>query len=301
MEFKKWGSIFKSVVVFGLSVIFMGGSNLAIARTDEKQPELGSTLADSVSLYLPAVMKNFDPDKVYSLYLPAIMKNFDPSKAYQSFLPLILKQEIVIPPGEWDVLMTETFEDVFPDPADPWEIKDITGSNYMWAKRDCEHNTTYGGGYSAWAVGGGSSGSSLACGSHYPDGVETWMIYGPFSLVDYQQAELVFYRFLNMQFGDEFKWMASINGLEFYGEGTYAFEFWKKYVFDLTNVPTLGNLAGESQIYIAFVFKSNNDGATLSHGAYVDDIVLHACDGSCTPTASAFPLSEVHATSDLLK
>jgi len=44
-------------------------------------------------------------------------------------------------------------------------------------------------------------------------------------------------------------------------------------MLDLTDVPTLGNLMGQTQVWIAMVFLSDFSN-NYPEGAYVDDIVL---------------------------
>jgi hypothetical protein len=101
------------------------------------------------------------------------------------------------------------------------------------------------------------------------------MIYGPFSLADATDAELSFKLWLNSENGDDsIAWLASKDGASFRG---YAMSGstggWVEQVFDLTAVDGLGDLTGESQVWIAFRFQS--DGSTnMAEGAHLDDIVL---------------------------
>jgi hypothetical protein len=50
--------------------------------------------------------------------------------------------------------------------------------------------------------------------------------------------------------------------------------------FNLTDVQTQGELSGDSEVWIAFVFSSDS----LTHylgGAFIDNIVLRKCDSNC--------------------
>jgi len=59
--------------------------------------------------------------------------------------------------------------------------------------------------------------------------------------------------------------------------------------FDLTNVYELGNLTGQPEVWIAFVFTSDSF-VTYPEGAYVDDIVLRKVTGEpTTPTPTSTP------------
>ena len=100
------------------------------------------------------------------------------------------------------------------------------------------------------------------------------MVYGPFDLSDATDAELLFYYWNESESNyDYFEWMASIDGNQFYGTQTSGSTGgWVYKNFDLTNVYTLGDLTGQSQVWIAFIFQS--DGSTTYKGAFVDDIVL---------------------------
>jgi len=88
-------------------------------------------------------------------------------------------------------LLQEDFEGDFP--AGLWSVN--TG-NYAWAKKSCTANS---GSYSAWAIGGGTIGSTLSCGASYPNSVVTQMIYGPFDLSDANWAAFDFFANLNTE------------------------------------------------------------------------------------------------------
>jgi len=173
------------------------------------------------------------------------------------------------PPGPETVTI---FQDGFEggSPGD-WE-RIPTEDEYLWGKRDCRASA---GSYSAWAVGGGTVGDTLDCGSNYMDDAETRMVYGPFSLTDASVAELTFQMWLNTeQDYDGLSWTASIHGNQFYGyvsKGNTA--GWTSKTVDLTAVPTLGGLTGEEEVWIGLVFSSDGS-INHSEGVYVDDVVL---------------------------
>jgi hypothetical protein len=79
---------------------------------------------------------------------------------------------------------------------------------------------------------------------------------------------------------DIFFWGASTNGENYYGTmvtGNYA-SWTTGERLDLSNVPTLGNLLGRNQVWIAFAFGS--DGSVTDEGSFVDNIVLRKYMGS---------------------
>jgi hypothetical protein len=207
---------------------------------------------------------------------------------------------LVATPPIWLNITTENFESAFPNTG--WAVADYqTGSGeYYWGKRTCR---PAGGSYSGWAVGGGADGSSLSCGSNYPNNAFSWLIYGPFSLAGASDAELLFDAWVNSQLDyDRFFVGASIDNDMFYGTRTTGNSGgWTSENFDLTNVYTLGNLLGRSEVWIAFVFASDSS-ITYPEGAYVDNIVLRKLTGSLDELATSVAVScEVVRSGDYAK
>ncbi len=170
--------------------------------------------------------------------------------------------------------MSEDFEGPFPPAC--WYTFDNNGSQYgeyFWARRDCR---PHGGSYSGWGVGGGANGKNLGCGSDYPGVADSWMVYGPIDLSGAQHPELCFWYWLQSELtNDRLSWSASVDGAAFYGVGVSGdSQGWVPMKFDLTNVPTLGDLRGNASVWIAFGFASND--TQSGKGAYVDDIRLSA-------------------------
>jgi len=159
-------------------------------------------------------------------------------------------------------------------------VDDANGTGYIWGKRDCR---PFAGNYSGWGIGGGSSGSSLSCGSSYPNNVDTWMVYGPFSLADATAADLSFQLWLNSESGyDEVCRYASIDNVDYYGSCTSGNSGgWIDRVLDLGSVYTLGSLIGQPAVWVALEFYS--DGMiNYPEGGHVDNILLRKCSyGSC--------------------
>jgi predicted secreted protein len=197
--------------------------------------------------------------------------------------------EVELPEGTlgWTNIMTEGFEGSFPGSWDVFD--DVAGyGEYYWARRNCRPHS---GSYSGWSVGGGANGSSLSCGAYYPNYAESWMVYGPFDLTNATDAELLFWYWnFSESYYDGLFWGASINGSNFYGFSTSGNSGgWREKNFDLTNVYTLGNLTGQPQVWVAFVFISDS-ALNYAEGAYVDDIVLRKETGQpTTPTPTPTP------------
>jgi len=197
--------------------------------------------------------------------------------------------EIASSANGWTTIMYEDFNGTFPTSG--WTLGESGDGDYKWAKRDCK--SLLGGNYSAWAVGGGANGSSLQCGSYYPNNAYSYMIYGPFDLSSATDAELLFYYWTLTESGyDYLLWSASTNGSNFYGYPASGDSGGWQYVnFDLTSVPTLGNVTGQSQVWIGFFFISDS-AIRYPEGVYVDDITLRASIGPAptpTPTPTTTP------------
>jgi hypothetical protein len=184
----------------------------------------------------------------------------------------------------WTVIIDEGFEGAFPGSWTVFDNNGATSGEYHWAKNNCQAQA---GSYSGWAVGGGADGSSLSCSSNYPSNASSWMIFGPFSLADATAADLTFKLWLNTQSGHDYAYKtASTDGTNFYGyyiSGNSS--GWGDQTLDLANVPTLGDLTGEANVWIALIFTSDSS-TTYSEGVYVDNIVLRK-DVPGVPTATA--------------
>jgi hypothetical protein len=176
----------------------------------------------------------------------------------------LLQPESVNASG-WVTIMSEGFEGAFPG---SWTLY---GDDYTWNKKDCRANQ---GSYSGWGVGGGAQGSGLSCGGSYPNNANAWMIYGPFSLADATDAEMFYSFWTNTE--DEFDYLfvgASTDGSNFSGYNWWGDRSWTDDAFDLTDVYQLGDLTGEPEVWIGFLFWSD-ESVTYPEGAYVDDIEL---------------------------
>jgi hypothetical protein len=211
------------------------------------------------------------------------------TKVHLAFLPATPEGVANAPtpqPG-WTTIMSENFEGNWPTAG--WQSFDNSSSDageYRWAKRNCR---AVEGNNSAWAVGGGADGSNLSCGSNYPDGVESWMTYGPFSLSGTTAAELVFQLWNNSESSyDVIFWGASDDGDNFNG-WTLSGDTggWTNKSLDLADVPNTGSLLGKENVWIAFIFDSDSS-VNFSDGAHIDNIVLRKRANSTAQTGAVF-------------
>lgn len=171
----------------------------------------------------------------------------------------------------WETIFSDDFEGAFPD---SWAVGDTNpeGGEYHWGQRQCR---AFSGLYSAWIAGGGADGSALACGSTYPDNMESWLVYGPFSLEGATAAELTWKLWLDTEPEyDNLWWGASIDGEQFVATGASGdSQGWIDWTFDLNDVPDLGTVLGQPQVWVALIFVSDVD-TNVAEGCYVDDVVL---------------------------
>ena len=176
----------------------------------------------------------------------------------------LLQPESVDASG-WATIMSEGFEGAFPG------FWTLYGDDYTWSKRDCRPSL---GSYSGWGVGDGAQGSGLSCGDNYPDNASAWMIYGPFSLADATDAEMLYSFWTYTE--EEFDYLfvgASTDGSHFSGYSWWGDRSWTDDAFDLTDVYQLGDLTGEPEVWVGFWFKSD-ESFTYPEGVYVDNIEL---------------------------
>ena len=203
---------------------------------------------------------------------------------------------------DWMVLLEEDWEGGFD--GDVWTTIDRNGATngeYKWADRAVD-NPLNSGQRVAWAIGGGANGQGRNPADGYPKGVDSWLIYGPFSLSGASDAELSFNYSFAADAGDSFSVLLSTNGANWTGKqsdnggnGT-----WQERNF------ALDEYAGEPVVYLAFRFASNDSGNANKHAAFVDDITLRGNFGSRaylphiqlqpTPTATSTPTPTITPT-----
>jgi putative hemolysin len=177
-------------------------------------------------------------------------------------------------------IMTQNFEGAFPTTG--WTVFDDNGSDYGELYWDDDDYKPYTGYWSAWAADDGANGLDPTY-DNYADNMDSWMVYGPFNLSDATDADLMFYYWNESELNyDYFGWYASINDYNYYGYRTSGNTGgWVYQNFDLASVPTLGNLAGQPSVYIAFIFQS--DGSYTYKGPFVDDVTLQKSTVSAQP------------------
>lgn len=179
----------------------------------------------------------------------------------------------------YDTIMIEDFETGEID-TNKWEL---TGDPTWGITEDRKQS----GQYSIWCATGGDSAVSTKNG--YPNNMNSKIIFGPFDLSDVNYAKLTFMHFIDTEGEkDWFSCFASVDGLNFHGisisgqEGFFG--VWAEEVLNLNNVYGFGNMTGEKQVWIAFIFESDSI-STSDKGVFIDDIILTKKQVAGTPVA----------------
>jgi len=182
----------------------------------------------------------------------------------------------------WTTLMSEDFEGDFPGSS--WEVC----GDPTWGR------TTYkarSGSASAYCAAGGAQAVNPP--GPYPHNMDAWMIRGPFDLSQATDAELSFQHSTKTELAFDQFWVVAFTdgekwgGKDWSGDLTATCDGWCAETVSLQDFPGLGNLCGQSQVWVGFEFVS--DDSISDEGTYLDDVVLRAWSGqpSSTPTATA--------------
>lgn len=166
--------------------------------------------------------------------------------------------------------VTTIFSDGSEGSTSPWSV---TG-NPTWAI------TTYraaAGTHSSYCAG-----SAVAPPGPYFNNMDGWRVAGPFDLSALSAATFQFQMYVDTQVDKDWLWsLVSTNGTDFYGWGeSGTSNGWVTRSRDLAAVPTLGNVCGKSQVWIAFRFTS--DASIVAEGAYVDEVSVSGSGGGGT-------------------
>ena len=174
-----------------------------------------------------------------------------------------------------DTIMTDDFEGDFP--GTEWQ----RSGDPSWGKTNYKDHT---GSYSIWCAKDGTKG--VEPGSGYPNICQSMIIYGPFDLSKANYAQLRFWYLLDTEYEkDWFFYMASTDGNNFQGIGMSGeSRNWDEGMLHLNNLIDLGDITGRSQVWVAFIFESDNS-STADNGVYVDDVELTKRQVNGTPLA----------------
>jgi hypothetical protein len=170
--------------------------------------------------------------------------------------------------------MQEDFEGAFP--ATGWQLAG-NSEDVQWGKRDCR---AHGGSYSAWSHGGGAVGAVTACGTAYPDQLESYLIYGPFSLEGATAAEVQLAYWAETQPDvDTMLILLSTDADQWAGWSlSGSSQGWQVQTLDLATADVPGGVVGKPEVWLALGLES--DESLGFEGVFFDDVTLRAAGGS---------------------
>ncbi|MFZ2361150.1 MAG: fibronectin type III domain-containing protein [Anaerolineae bacterium] len=180
-------------------------------------------------------------------------------------------------PGEsWSQIKSETFEGAFPNAG--WTLLDTSPDGYerLWDDVNC---MAYGGSWSGWPARGGNHGVNPCTPTDYPNRVESWMVFGPFSLSNAVHAKTNFFMWRRLEANYDYIFFGvSHDGQTFSGHRYHGDEDWvhKEVWYD--------DWIGDDSVWVAWKFYS--DLTVQRRGPFVDNITIwkDVPPSSSTPT-----------------
>ena len=182
-------------------------------------------------------------------------------------------------------VLNEDFEGAFPG---VWAVSGAGGVE--WGDTNYRSHL---GSWSVWCAEGGPNGQPP--GSNYLNDMNTWMIFGPFSLSDATEGSLSFWLWNDSEVNfDWVGWGVSLDGSSFgVTMLSGATSGWERQTVDFTDVSALGDVTGQSSVWVAFFFQS--DSSNTKPGAYIDDVLIQkSTDG--TPDLVVLSPSNIPST-----
>lgn len=162
----------------------------------------------------------------------------------------------------WDLLLDEDFEGVFPQGACAVYDDSNDGFERSW---DDDDYRPFNGYYAAWPANGGADGVDPST-NDYPANLDSWLICGPYDLSNAQKFLVKFYRWMEINDSDDMVFVgASPDGQNFSGLGWHGTQGWVHY-----NV-WFDNVADDDSVWVAWGFQSDDD-EDRAEGAWIDDL-----------------------------
>ncbi len=183
-------------------------------------------------------------------------------------------------------LLVDGFEAAFPG---AWQVSDNDGGTNGEIYWDKTSFKSFAGSNSAWCAGGGPD--AVADGSPYANNMQSWMVAGPFDLTDASAGFWQFNYWLKSESGyDNFRFMVSLDGTNFNGYQISGDSLgWRSDSIDFVSDPTTGNITGNPEVWVAFIFQS--DATVTDEGVYVDEVIVQKDTSEPEPDIEISPLS----------
>jgi hypothetical protein len=212
---------------------------------------------------------------------------------------VILKNKISPPYSETQIppkirgtstLFSDDFEGAFP--GIKWQAGCVNLLLYYDAYWGQTSFKAYQGTKSVWCAAAGTAGVDPSS-NNYLDYMYAYMVAGPFNLTDATAGTYSLHYWMKTEKdADTFVFGVSTDGYYYWGGmDSGDSQGWVSGSVDLSNVPVLGNVLGQSSVYIGCFFASDyniNDA-----GVFVDDVLLTVTTGGPTPTPTATPVANL--------
>jgi hypothetical protein len=171
--------------------------------------------------------------------------------------------------GDSEILLDESFESEFPEL--PWRVvsRPPGAAEVDWGRSTLRATD---GRHSIYCAGMGPA--APGDGGPAPANTASWTIVGPFDLSETTAGVLTFNLWLRTeQYQDVFMWLVSTDGTSFSGSAKSTdTNGWQTVTTDLSSWGAAGNVIGEPEIWLAFVYQSDHN--NLFEGAYLDEVML---------------------------
>jgi hypothetical protein len=174
-------------------------------------------------------------------------------------------------PEGWQTIFTEDFESGLGANTVVTNLSATASGEYMWGAAPFTHTGSI---TSAWSVGGGADGSGLVAGTDtYTDNLDTWLVYGPFTLTEVFQADLFFDWWLDSTPGDWFGWCLMTGGIDFEAgcAETRIAGHISTWVSGTVSLDAYART--DTPLFLAFHFTSDDD-SQAGKGAFIDNLIL---------------------------
>lgn len=184
----------------------------------------------------------------------------------------------LLSPLDWNLLVYEDFEGVFPG---AWILEDFSDDSYerTWGDNNYISQSGF---WSAWPAAGGAD--RLDPNEYYyPNNLDSWMEYGP---LDFSNMADVFVSFgLWYETEPQYDWVYFCASIDFVN---YNCDYWSGDSDGWTDQAYwLTSYAGYSEVWLAWVFQS--DSSIVDDGPFVDEIYVWGYDISVPPPPPPTP------------
>jgi len=196
---------------------------------------------------------------------------------------------------DWQTIEFQDFDSESPSGWIVFDNDAEVNGEYTWATTNC-YDEEAPDDFDVVPHAGGAS-ADYSCWQPYPKYLMSWLVYGPFSLEGATEAELLFDLDLDSEPDTDVLWVGvSLNGANYEAQGwTGNSRGWITRSVDLSDVPELGDVRGEPEVYVAFIFESDGGGGDYD-GPWIDNVEIRAKMGSLTDTPTPTATSEATST-----